>query len=123
MTKDEALLLAIANARGLSTLTDAEAAAVDAALATSADEVRHRLAAAKVAAAQQMIASYDPRSPCGLAGEADALKRALDHQGEVVERTELDRGMPARARARGFPSGKTNPIIAAFFAAGTTDAS
>ena len=126
MTKDEAILLAVANARGLVTLTAIETAEVNETLAYAADEQRLALAAARVAALQKRISSADPAAPYGLTSEVGHLKAVLDHQREVSDALRSDRKLPARATAHHVcaeNSGPNNSLIGIFLASSDPSAS
>jgi hypothetical protein len=124
MTKEDAILLAVANARGLVTLTAVEASEVSFALSQSARDLRHALAAAKVAEGQKRVASHDPTAPYGLGGDIEELKQALEHQREVGDMVARDLSAEyARARARSLSAPLSNPVIDAYVAAKPTDAS
>src|SRR5688572_31003864 len=122
MTKDDAILLAVANARGLVTLTAIEAAEVNSALAESANDLRHALAAAKVAEVQRCIAAVDPACPYGLSSQADRLKAMLEHHREVGEMSARDRSAE-RAGLRSLSSPTINPVVAEYFGVKPADAS
>lgn len=85
MTKDEAILLAVANNRGLCVLAPLEADMVNEALSVAATELRRALTSQAVRRAQDHVASIDV-SNCSLTlrTSAEIVTNAMDNLRSVI---------------------------------------
>lgn len=119
MTKDDAILLAVANSRGLCVLTEAEADEMRVALARESMAVRETLAIDDVHRAACAVAGTDPKTLAHQAfgdlldtlGHAsrrqqDVAKLLEEQRRELAERAPQDQAMPLKYTLRRSP-GKT----------------
>lgn len=101
MTKDEAILLAVANARGLCRLTEREAKDLNRALLNEAEQIRSDIAAASLRSAQDAVSGFDPN--CSMLASLERYVARLQgeaaHMQDVQEAMRSDR---AAYRSRSF---------------------
>jgi hypothetical protein len=88
MTKDEALLLAVANARGLCILTDRESKEMNRVLRGASEDIRVGLAAEAVRQAQDGVHSINAAATGSFDFECaiQRLSRQVDHLRDVEQR-------------------------------------